>query len=330
MSGRPLGDWSWDPVARTLSVSPKPGEGLGYLFGEWSLPDFSKTLDGLSRARLGRAFSGDLDAVSCEVTLADGRMLSLIGGASDRGAAGLILDGRTTLSDDRPGPMLTPVYQPIFEVTGKRIVGFEALARWSGLALSSERLEDTALASNMLIRACNALSLWRDESSRSDLFVQVNMTGQDLADETLPDLVAALISGYEFDDGQLRLELTEQAALRDTDRALSMARALKQTGARLVLDDFGSGHSSFLWLAKLPADSLKVDSALVAEFATERAQLILRAITRLANELGMRCVAEGVEDRDMLPLLAQIGFDHVQGYALGRPLPAREVVKLLV
>ncbi|MEM7493181.1 MAG: EAL domain-containing protein [Pseudomonadota bacterium] len=329
MSNRPIGEWSWDKTAQTLSVSPKAGEGLGHLLGAWTLSDIAKTMDGLSGARLQRSFSAPLDSVSCEITLADGRRLNLIGRASDHGAAGLIVAASEDVSGTEPGPALSPVYQPIFDVAGQRIVGFEALARWEGADLSSERLEDTALASNMLIRACNALSLWRDETGREDLFVQVNMTGQDLADQTLPDLVAAMVSGYGLDDGQLRLELTEQAALRNTDGAIAMARALKDAGARLVLDDFGSGHSSFLWLAKLPADSLKVDAALIAEIETMRVQTILRAISMLARNLGMGSVAEGVESRDMLSVLADLGFDHVQGYALGRPMPAREALKLL-
>ncbi|WOR15969.1 EAL domain-containing protein [Hyphomonas sp. FCG-A18] len=329
MSGGPVGDWSWDGQAKRLTLAPKAGAGIGALGGKWRLEDLSKTVDGLSASRLKRSFSGSIETVSCELTLADGRVLSLFGGKTDTGAAGLILEGAGPVLEDGPGPDLQPVYQPIFDVTGARITGFEALARWDGVSDPAERLEDTALASNMLIRAVNALVLWREESGRDDLFVQVNLTGQDLADESLPGLVSALISGYGLGDGVLRLELTEQAALRDTDGAVNMARALKETGARLVLDDFGSGHSSFLWLAQLPADSLKIDAALIAEVGTDRVQTILHAITRLADELGMGTVAEGVEDRAILPLLAELGFRHVQGFALGRPVKARDAVALL-
>ncbi|MEM1087943.1 MAG: EAL domain-containing protein [Pseudomonadota bacterium] len=328
MNDGPLGEWSWNAAAEKLTLLPRSGEGIGSLSGVWTLTDLSKTMDGLSAARLNRVFHGSFEAVACEITLAGGRVLSLIGGATDAGAAGLIIAGVKNTSRDEPGPTLNPVYQPIFDVSGKRIVGFEALARWEGTDLSAERLEDTALASNMLIRACNALALWRDQAGQDDLFVQVNLTGRDLADDSLPDLVSAMISGYGLSEGQLRLELTEQAALRDTEGAVALAGALKETGARLVLDDFGSGHSSFLWLAQLPADSLKIDSALIAEVLKPRVQAILKAVTGLARQLGMGSVAEGVEDRAILPLLADLGFSHVQGFALGRPIPAREALSL--
>lgn len=329
MTSGPVGDWSWSVSSQKLTLTPKKGLGIGAIEGDWKLSDLATTMDGLSGARLQRSFTGPLDAVACEITLANGQVLSLIGGVNDSGAAGLIVKGSRTVSEEEPGPTLSPVYQPIFEVTGAEIVGFEALARWQGADLSVERLEDTALASNMLIRACNALALWREEAGRDDLFVQVNLTGRDLADDGLPDLVAALISGYDLDDGRLRLELTEQAALRDTVGAVAMAKALKATGARLILDDFGSGHSSFLWLAQLPADSLKIDSALIAEVETPRVQTILRTVTGLAHELGMGCVAEGVEDRGQLALLRDLGFTHVQGFALGRPVPAKEALEFL-
>lgn len=329
MSGGPVGDWSWDAAAQKLTLSPKVGAGIGALAGDWTLSDLATTMDGLSAARLQRSFDGSLEAVACEVTLAGGRVLSLIGGQAEHGASGILIEGTQASADDGPGPKLLPVYQPIFEVRGEQIAGFEALARWEGVDLSVERLEDRALASNMLIHAVNVLSLWRDESGRQDLFVQVNLTGRDLSDEGLPDLVAALMSGYGLGDGQLRLELTEQAALRDTGGAIAMAKALKETGARLVLDDFGSGHSSFLWLAHLPADSLKIDSALIAEIESARVQTILKSITALARELGMGTVAEGVEDRSILPLLKALGFKHVQGFALGRPMRPREALALL-
>lgn len=329
MSGGPVGDWSWEKATRKLTLAPKAGAGIGLLAGIWNIADLVTTMDGLSAARLQRSFDAALDSVACEITLAGGRVLSLIGGRTDAGASGILLEGVETTSEDGPGPNLLPVYQPIFVVSGERIAGFEALARWEGAELSAERLEDTALASNMLIHAVNSLSFWREESGRDDLFVQVNLTGRDLADDGLPDLVSALISGYGLTDGQLRLELTEQAALRDTHGAVAMAKALKETGARLVLDDFGSGHSSFLWLAQLPANSLKIDAALIAEVGATRVQVILKAITSLADTLGMGTVAEGVEDRAILPLLSELGFKHVQGFALGRPVRPRDALKIL-
>ena len=104
---------------------------------------------------------------------------------------------------------------------------------------------------------------------------------------------------------------------------------LRDAGAGIVLDDFGSGHSSFQWLADLPADALKVDASLVQQIDNPRVETILEALTLMARRLGMTSTAEGVEDLAMLTRLRTLGFDHAQGFALGRPQPAEDAEALL-
>ena len=274
-----------------LSLKPDPSGSLSDLMGEWSLSAFGLKLDGLSMSRLDRTLK-ELDGpVSCELGLADGRQFSLVGAFTEPGRAqGMLLSGegerrRSDKSDENSiGPELSPVFQPIISLADGRIAGFEALARWSDAGQKrppAKRFEDPALASNMLIRAANELANWREQTRRSDLFVHVNLTGRDLAGGEVAGLIEALVSGHKLYNQSLRIELTEQAALRDFDEAIKVTRSIKTAGAGLVLDDFGSGHSSFLWLADMPADSLKIDPELTRRVGDNRTNIIPVSYTHL-------------------------------------------------
>ncbi len=320
-----LGEWQWRGTAERLTLKLDQESSYLDLQGEWGLAEFGVLLNGLSRRQLERIFSHATGVVRCALTLANGQTLHLVGAFDQSGdAQGLILTDTLAPSENTsPGPDLVPVFQPIISLQTGRVAGFEALARWpSSTDDTVNRYVDDALASNMMIHACQALTKWRQISGFEDLFVQVNLTARDLTDDKLIDLVAALIDGYGLKDGDMRLELTEQAALRDIEKAIDIAQRLQKVGAGLVLDDFGTGHSSFLWLAKLPANSLKIDFDLVSKIEDPRVRTILEALTLMARRLGMRATAEGVEDRSVLPVLQDIGFDYAQGFALGRPMQA--------
>jgi len=250
-------------------------------------------------------------------------------------ARGMLLTGddlqEIDPNDLNPGPDLMPVFQPIVSLRNGQVAGFEALARWDDGDPTSppSRYEDEALASNMLIRSAEALARLRDVSGRDDLFMHVNLTARDLARGTLPALVEALMNGYNLPERSLKIELTEQAALRDAEYALSAAMALKAVGAGLVLDDFGTGHSSFAWLADLPADSLKIDHGLTRRLGQQRTDTILSTITLLANRLGMTSTAEGVENKEDAARLRVLGFDHVQGFAFARPMDIDSAIRFM-
>ncbi len=322
------GNWQWRADLGELHVRIAPGDPMRDLAGKWTLDAFGVQLDGLSRARLLRAFdrAGDA-ALSCALGLSDGRRLRLVGSFDEAGGAAgdLLTETDTRAALARPGPVLAPVYQPIISLRTGRTAGFEALARWTGaLDASDATFEDPALATNMLIQAAQALSGWHARSGRRDLFVQVNVTGRDLVTGDVATLVETLRQGYDLPEGCLKIELTEQAALRDMAKALAAVRAIKAAGAGLVLDDFGSGHSSFAWLADMPADALKVDHGLTRRLGDARTEHILEAITLLAGRLGMTVTAEGVEDKATVARLRGLGFTHVQGFAFARPMEAAE------
>lgn len=331
------GNWHWDARTMRLFLKPDPTGNLSDLSGNWSLSAFGVKLDGLSMSRLDQTLKAMDGPVSCELGLADGRQFSLVGAFTEPGSAqGMLLSGagerRTEKADNTIGPELSPVYQPIVSLSDGRIAGFEALARWSDSGQKrppAKRFEDPALASNMLIRAANELASWREATKRNDLFVHVNLTGRDLAGGEVSGLIEALVSGHKLTNSALRIELTEQAALRDADEAIEVTRAIKAAGAGLVLDDFGSGHSSFSWLADMPADSLKIDPDLTRRLGDPRTDIILEAITLLASRLKMTVTGEGVEDKADAAKLRALGFHYVQGYAFGRPMLGKVVLDFL-
>lgn len=332
-AGRFHGEWRWDASRERLELDLAPGSGVADLSGSWTLEALGATLDGFSRARLANALS-DGGEVACALTLAGGRVLHLAGGfGPEGGAQGFVLmEPAAEPEGEEPAPELHPVFQPILSLATGRVVAFEALARWPTAGQGSVgrgRLEGDGLASAMLIRSAEQLAGWRGLPGWEGLAVHVNLTGRDLQDGGLIDLVASLISGYRLPPGRLAIELTEQAALRDTAEAIDAAERLKAAGARILLDDFGSGHSSFAWLADLPADGLKLERDLVRRMDRPRGRAIVETVCLLCSRLGMTVTAEGVERRDEIVPLREAGVGFVQGFAFARPLAAADVAPYL-
>lgn len=319
----PIGEWQWNKSTQRLSLSLVPPALGRLLSGDWALDDLSNVLDGLSRQRLRAGLNTPDGDVALELSTAEGSVVHLAGGAvDDYWSRGVILSvGQEAAPKDGQVVELLPVFQPILCLRSRRVEGFEALARWEGDHPAGSPVGDTqGLASSMLIQAAESLVSFRAVARNPNLFVQVNITSLDLEDDQLVALISALRSGHNLAPGSIRLELTEQDALRDTQQTLIRLNDLKAAGAGIVLDDFGSGHSSFQWLADLPADALKVDASLIQQIDNPRVETILEALTLMARRLGMTSTAEGVEDEAMMPRLRTLGFDHAQGFALGRPM----------
>ncbi|WP_084418684.1 EAL domain-containing protein [Henriciella litoralis] len=333
------GSWSWDATTNKLSIETQTSAGLDEIAGVWSLQSIGHVLDGLSLRRLRQALEmkqEDYRHLLCSLSLSDGKIVRMVGHFAENGnGSGSLLKAYRRHDEIRssPGPALEAVFQPIVSLSTGEIAGFEALARWQGNApgnhSGSDGTGDEALAPSMLIRASEALAKWCSSAPGKDVFVNVNLTGRDLARPDIPDLVAALVSGHGFEPGQLRIELTEQAALRDAMQALEVVETLRAAGAGLILDDFGSGHSSFSWLAALPADGLKVDAELIRQLDKPRVETILQGVTEIAAKLGMSSTAEGIEDLGMIKTLRGLGFDYAQGFAFSKPVGADQASAFL-
>jgi EAL domain-containing protein (putative c-di-GMP-specific phosphodiesterase class I) len=322
--------WTWNAADGALHIRGEPGSGFSKLDGDWTLSNFLAQVDGLARpligARLREGRPGD--PVDVRVTLADGRPAHFIGSFHDLGLArGLIVATQHPIAISTESNV-EPVFQPIRRISDMRVAGFEALARFrtpDGLLVGPDTLlglgcdtDWSAIAPVMLAKSAEALAALR--ANGHDVFMQVNLSAAEIARPDLVELLATIIREADLPRGVLRIELTEQAALRDYEGALGALAAFRAAGAGIVLDDFGGGHSSFAWLAEIPADGVKLDPKLAKMITQPRACRIVTALAAMVRGLGMAVTAEGIEDATLADELAAIGFDYVQGFAFDMPI----------
>jgi diguanylate cyclase (GGDEF)-like protein len=226
-------------------------------------------------------------------------------------------------------------YQPKIRLTDDRVVGVEALARWrhpeKGLIepdvfipLAERTSLIRPLTMNVLELAIEDCASWREAGL--DLAVAVNLSPPNLADHELPHRIKRMLESRGLPTSFLELELTEAAIARDPHRALDVLSRLDAMGIWLAIDDFGSGHTSAAQLKRLPVTSLKVDRPFVNALAegADGAGVLQSAIA-LGRDLGLRVVAEGVEHRELVRALHDMGCDLAQGFALARPMPAADL-----
>ena len=198
---------------------------------------------------------------------------------------------------------------------------FVALAERTGLIRPLTRwVVDHAL------RQCRA---WLDAGF--DIPVAVNASMHDVHDVNLPDEIARLLDKWRVPPGYLRVEVTEGTLMADTHRALEVLGRLRSLGIEIAVDDFGTGYSSLAYLGRLPVNELKIDRSFVGELHTHAPNAaIVRSTITLGHDLGLRVVAEGVEDEATWRFLQRSGCDSVQGYWVSRPLSATALVEWLL
>lgn len=227
-------------------------------------------------------------------------------------------------------------YQPKAEIASGRVVGAEALVRWKhprrGLlgpkeflpAAESDRQLLTALTCQVLDCAIRDCARWCGDGS--ELPVAVNVAPAVLLEGPLVALVREALKRHGLDPRMLTLELTESALMQPEEDVTDPLRELRELGISVSIDDFGTGNSSLSRLRSLPLDELKIDRSFISGISTDERDLgIARHIVHLGHELGLRVVAEGVEDERTLRLLRSLGCEVAQGYHLARPLPEDEL-----
>ena len=244
----------------------------------------------------------------------------------------LLLEGdlRRALEQDE----LEIFYQPIVRLKNKQIAGLEALLRWRhperGLILPGEFIPPAQemglmgdLTTHTLYTACHALSRWQQKRS---LFVSVNISSDELFDETLAQNAQNALQQTHLSPHNLKLEITESLIMQNPEAALHVLEPLREAGISLAVDDFGSGYSNFSYLHRLPLNLIKVDRALIDEDSgEEHSQAILRAVIRLSRDLQMEVVGEGVDNERKLRRLENLGCDYGQGFYLCPPMSVDEV-----
>jgi diguanylate cyclase (GGDEF)-like protein/PAS domain S-box-containing protein len=230
-------------------------------------------------------------------------------------------------------------YQPKVDLATGEVAGFEALVRWlhprEGLIPPEQFIpmaEETGMIRPMglwtlkaAIRQCRA---WHDVGL--DVNVAVNLSADNLLDERLTETVRKLLEGAQVHSRWLTIEVTETAMMNRPEDARRILASLHELGARISIDDFGTGYSSLAYLKDLPVDEVKVDRSFVKDMMVDnRAACIVRTVIDLGHNLGLKVVAEGVEDPASLERLVSWGCDLAQGYYLSRPLPAPDIATWL-
>ena len=233
---------------------------------------------------------------------------------------------------------LTVYYQPQFDCLSSQIVGFEALVRWphaaQGFIPPSEFIpvaEDSGLIGALglwvLRRACEDTVRW-SETSGVAMGLAVNVSIRQLREHEFVEQVRRVLAETGLPPEQLELELTESFLMGDVDAALSFMQELRDMGVKLSIDDFGTGYSSLSYLHSFPLNRLKIDRSFIQRLP-DAGRTMTSAIISLAHSFDLTVVAEGVETPAQLAWLRQAGCDYVQGYLLGRPMPATDAGELL-
>lgn len=221
-------------------------------------------------------------------------------------------------------------YHPQIDITSGKIMGLEALVRWPRTA------EDLILPLEFIPLAeqtglIRPLTLWiLEEAARQcarwqaagfDLKISINLSVRNLLDPSLPNILATILANSRISANSLILEVTESAVMLQPERALKILTQLSEMGTGLSVDDFGTGYSSLAYLNKLPVSELKIDQSFVFGMVkNENDGIIVRSTIDLAHNLGLKVVAEGVEDQQTLKLLARLGCDRGQGYLFAKPM----------
>lgn len=217
-------------------------------------------------------------------------------------------------------------YQPKADLRTGRIVGVEALSRWTHRELGAiSPFEFVGLAEQAgligdLTRWCLATAARGAARIPGGVPVAVNLSANDLMDPDLPGVVSTALEGASLSPDLLRVEVTESVMVEDFDRSRAVLGDITGLGVKVSIDDFGAGYASFAHLRRLIADELKLDRSLVVTLDDD-GEAIVRAVVTLAGELGLHTVAEGVEDRRTWDQLTDLGVHAAQGWFLGRPMP---------
>jgi EAL domain-containing protein (putative c-di-GMP-specific phosphodiesterase class I) len=224
------------------------------------------------------------------------------------------------------------VYQPQFDLQNGRMVGVEALARWQhpsrGLLLPDAFLpffEQAGLMAELTVRVLELgaaqIRQWR--RAGTDLQLSINLAPSALLRPELIDSIIDTLVQYDLAPGNLTVEITENAMMLDLDRSRRALTELRDLGVQLSLDDYGTGYCSLTYLRDLPLDEVKIDRSFVMGLVPGSTDAAIVASTvELARTLGLRTVAEGVEDPEVLDFLSGLRCDIGQGFLLGRPVAA--------
>ena len=231
-------------------------------------------------------------------------------------------------------------YQPQVELKTNRIVGVEALLRWRDselgkippdefIPIAESSGEILTIGEWVIHEACRQQAEWIKQGFNT-LTMSVNVSSVQFERQDVSIIVSRALALYKVNPGLFEVEITESTTMNDPEKAIIKLNKVRSEGISIALDDFGTGFSSLSHLLRFPIDILKVDRDFVINILTHKNSLsLVSTIVAMAHNLGMKVIAEGVEDQDQVDLLQSIQCDLIQGYVFSRPLAAADIPEIL-
>lgn len=227
---------------------------------------------------------------------------------------------------------IIPYLQPIVDEKGK-VVGAEALARWNHsemgflppykfIPLFEKNGLITQLDMHIWEQACKILNEWK--KLNLDLFISINISPKDFYFTDVVSVIVKLIKKYDIEPRKLRIEITETAMMSNPEERIDILNKFRDAGFIVEMDDFGSGYSSLNTLKDMPVDLLKIDMKFLSKDNDERANIIIKNIINLTNDLDIVSLTEGVETKEQFEGLLAMGCELFQGYYFSKPMPVEE------
>lgn len=244
---------------------------------------------------------------------------------------------RSALADGE----LSLVFQPLIDLAGNDVSGMEALLRWNSPelgAISPDEFIPVAEETGLIIpigewvleQACRQNRIWR-EAGLPPIRITVNVSARQLRLKGFAEVTKRILDKSGLEPSGLVLEITESSIVDNLERALDTLRQIHAIGIHVSIDDFGVGYSSLGALKRFPVSTLKIDRSFVRDISTDKDDFeIVSAVTAMAHNLHINVVAEGVETREQLKLVDQLGCDTVQGYWFSRPMTADDAGSFLI
>lgn len=231
-------------------------------------------------------------------------------------------------------------YQPQFDTRTNRLRGVEALIRWKdedGRMISPSQFIPVAEKSGFIVQigtwvleeSISTFAKWR-RGYDHPMILSINISAIQYKKQKFVETLIHILEEYGVNPKEVELEITETVLIDDFEEVTEKLHKLREYGIRISLDDFGTGFSSLSYLKGLPIDTLKIDKSFVDTLETDAAtKVITESIISMVKQLGYETVAEGVETAEQMTCLLDMDCDNIQGYLLGRPMPASEIEKLL-
>lgn len=228
------------------------------------------------------------------------------------------------------------LYQPQIDINTNKLIGVEALVNWQHpklglvkpdlfISIAEKSGLIGQLTSVVIKQAMEQALIWK--SKQLSIQVSVNISAENITSLSLPEQLRNMLDSHKLDPAMLTLEITESALMGELTTSLDILTRLRMKGIQLSIDDFGTGYSSLSQLYRMPFTELKVDKSFVMDMRKDDdARGIVKTCIILGHELNMQVVAEGVENRQTLELLTEMGCDIAQGYYFARPMSANDII----